>query len=765
MLNEKSTTGQSVIIGAGTMGGGIAAQLANAGWSVRLLDVAGEKGTPETRNAAAIRGLQRIRASRPPLLFLPELAERIQVGNIEDDLDCLADADWICEAVPEEMALKRELNAKIDAHANPNAVITSNTSSLSLRELAARRSAGFRSRFLGTHFFNPPRYLKLVELIVLPDTDPEVACGCARFLDQVIGRRPIYARDTPGFISNRIGPWAMSNDQHTALEMGLTVEETDALTGPLIGRPKSALFRLQDIVGLDVSDMVGRSQYDRLPNDYRRERLLPTDVMTQLIAEGRLGQKSGAGFYKKADGEILALDFESLAYRPRREPEFEGIDAFRKLPLRERIRAIPAHRETRWGAYLTSILTEMVRYSASVAADIADDALSIDRTMMWGFNWEIGPLDIGDLLHSGDPAATKYYQGAGPDRKRLDFRTNTLQPKPDEPEYIDLADLKAQGRTVRQIEDGALVDLGDGVLLLEFLTKMGTLNPALCALIDEARETAARDFRALVVGHQGRNFSAGYNINLFIEGLRSGAWAIVPEEESDLQGAAMRLKYCSVPVVAAPFGYTLGGGCELALHCSALQAFAELQMGLPETSIGILPAGGGTKEMLARAMEGVSDFETAWPRIRSVFGVIARGVISGSAHEARKNGYLRAADGISLNPDRLLFEARRRALAMADAGYRPPARRDVQVFGEQTLAGLKSEIEAEWCAGAISDHDRLVSERVAWVLAGGDLAGARTVSEEYLLRLEREAFASLCREPKSQERMEHTLKTGKPLRN
>ncbi|HLV79036.1 MAG TPA: 3-hydroxyacyl-CoA dehydrogenase NAD-binding domain-containing protein, partial [Chthonomonadaceae bacterium] len=601
MLNEKSVRGTAAVIGAGTMGGGIAAQLANAGWQVRLLDVAGpDPKDPKTRSQAAMAGLERVRKNKPPLLYLPEFAERIQVGNIEDDLGGLRDADWIVEAVAEKMEVKRQVMAQIEAHARPEAVITTNTSGLSLREMTQGRSLDFKRRFLGSHFFNPPRYLKLLELIALPETDPDVAAGFARFAERVLGRGVVMARDTPGFISNRLGMWTLLDTIHTALEEGLTVEEVDTLTGPLIGRPRSATFRLADIIGFDIIADIARSQYARLPEDPYRDRLLLPEPMQRLMAAGRLGEKTGAGFYTREGKEILALDFETLDYRPRREVQIEAVEPLLKRPLAERFAQIAQASETPWGQFLNRILRALIAYARHIGPEVADDALAIDRVMQWGFNWEMGPFEIADVMRAPEDAV--HYSGAGAQRKVRLFGAADLQPVPAEPEYLSLAALKAEGKTVHSSPEGTLVDLGDGVACLEFHTKMNTFSPPLTAFVNTAREIAERDFAALVIGNQGAHFSAGFNLKVFLDAIAASDWGGIDAMLRALQDAFMGLKYARVPVVAAPHGYTLGGGCECVLHCREVQAAAELFLGLPETSVGILPAGGGTTEMLARAM-------------------------------------------------------------------------------------------------------------------------------------------------------------------
>lgn len=763
MVNEKSITGKAVVIGAGTMGGGIAAQLANAGWQVWLLDVPGpDPSDKKSRNQAAAAGWERVLKNRPPLLFLPEFAGRIHVGNTEDDLNVLRDADWVVEAVAEKMDVKRAVMAQIEAHAEPETIVSSNTSGLSLAGMTAARSPGFRSRFLGTHFLNPPRYLKLLEVVALPETNSEVAAGFARFAERVLGHRVVFAKDTPGFISTRLWITHLLHTFHLALEHGLTVEEVDTLTGSLIGRPKSATFRMADLVGLDIIASIARNQYDSLPHDPYRNTLVPPDFFQKLVAEGRLGEKTGAGFYKRDGRDILTLDLNTLEYRPRQEVRVEAVEALLKQPLPERFRALENEGDD-WAKFLNELLDSLVVYIQQVGLEIADDALAIDRVMRWGFGWELGPLEMGEFrTEMREPA---YYTGTGAKRRYRVFGHKELQPMPQELEYLVLSDLKAAGKTVREIPEASLIDLGDGVACLEFHTKMNTFNPALSAFVHTAREIAERDFAALVIGNEATHFSAGYNLNLFLDAIASEDWNALDTMLHDVQFAFLGLKYASVPVVVAPHGYTLGAGCECSLHCHAIQAAPELVMGLPELNVGVIPAGGGTKEMLTRAMADWNGEGDPFPHVERVFDLIAFPKNSGNAEDARKMGFLRPSDTISRNADRQLYEAKEHALGLANAGWQPPVKQDIWVLGEETLARLRMKLHWQHRAGAMTDHDRRIADRVAYILSGGNLPAPQPVREDYLLRLEREVFIELAHEPKSVERMKHVLATGKPLKN
>jgi 3-hydroxyacyl-CoA dehydrogenase len=797
-LNEQSVVGKGVVIGAGTMGGGIAAQLANAGWQVTLLDVANPDAAPsdpKARNQAAEAGLERVKKNRPPLLFLPEFAARIRIGNTEDDLQVLRDADWIVEAVAEKMEVKRAVMARIEAHAGPHAVVSSNTSGLSLAGMTEGRSDAFRARFLGTHFLNPPRYLKLLEVVALPSTDPEVAAGFARFAEQVLGHRVVFARDTPGFISTRLWIMHLLDTMAVAARFGLTVEEADALTGPLLGRPRSATFRMADLVGLDIVADIAANQYAHLPNDPYRERLILPDWMQALIASGRLGDKTGGGFYRREGGASRALDLNTLEYRPRQEVDLPEVKALQALPLPARFEALGAEVASdapAWRRFLREILTGLTDYAARVGPEIAADVLAIDNVMRWGFHWEQGPFEIADrmadgadsavapggerrgfhwelgpfVLESGGSAfAPRNYGGDVSARTFRVFGEQALRRIPETPEYLSLAELKAAGKLVQEDEVASLIDLGDGVLCLEYHTKMNTFSPALTAAVEAARERAEREFAALVIGNQGPHFSAGYNLNLFLERMAAEDWSGIDALLRDVQFAFLGLKYARVPVVAAVHGYTLGAGCEGALYCVAVQAAPELAMGLPEMNVGVLPAGGGTTALLVRAISGLPPGADPFPEVEGVLNRLIYPRNSGSAAEAKKMGLLRDTDGLTRNADRLIYDAKARALGLANSGYQPPVKQSVRAGGADMLARLRVPIHWAYRAGTFTEHDRQIADRVAWVLSGGDLPHAQEVSEEYLLRLEREAFIALAREPKSAARMRHVLETGKPLRN
>lgn len=760
MLDECTTTGLAVVIGAGTMGIGIAAQLANAGWRVRLLDVVGRDA--ESRNACAEAGLARLARSRPPLLFLPEFISQIDAGNTTDDLACMAGADWVVEAIVENMEAKREIVSKIAEHAGDGTVVTSNTSGLNLSQMAASFPDTFRSRFFGSHFLNPPRYLKLLEVVPTTSSYPLIVAGFIRFAEQKLGHRVVVARDTPGFISTRIWIEHLLESIRLAVESGITVEEADYLTGPLIGRPRSGTFRMADIVGLDVICAIAANQYAALPEDPFRDRLVPPDVLQELVKSGQLGEKTGAGFYRKAGNEILSLDLNTGTYRSRVEPAIKLLNVNAKWPLPERMKAIINSEESPEREYVNDLLDSLHNYVSYVGPLVANDVAAVDNVMKWGFQWEMGPYAIEDLRLS----KSNYFADKGGERQAIDFCSNSLKTIVDPPEYVTLAELKSRSRTVLEAPEGALVDMGDGVACIELRTKMNTFGPALCDLFDRARERAERDFLALVVGSDSPNFSAGFNLTLFLEAVPKEDWEGIDGMLRQVQNTFMALKYSSIPSVAAVRGYTLGGGCECAFACSAIQASPELKMGLPELPAGLIPAGGAFKELLFRTFETWDGGSDAFPRSDRAFDFIVAYPNSSSAAHAKKLGLLRKGDAISRNADQLLFDAKQKALELANGRYEPPVKRGVWAVGAEGLARMRMAIHGH-CTGisTISEHDRLIADRVAYVMCGGPLSMPQEVSEAYMLNLEREVFLALVREPKTVDRIRHLLETGKPLSN
>ncbi len=736
----------AVVIGAGTMGGGIAAQLANAGWNVALLD---------TTQEAADNGLARLKANRPPLLFMPEFADKIQTGVFANSAEILKNAVWIVEAVAENMAVKKQVLDFVELCSGKNTKVTSNTSGLSLNEMVADLPPEFRQRFFGTHFLNPPRYLKLLEVIPLADTDRDILAHFVEFAEETLGHRVVMAKDTPGFISTRIWITHLLDTMHTALEQNLSVSEVDAVTGAFLGRPKSATFRMADIVGLDIIAAIAKNQYDALPDDPLRERLILPGKVQALIDSGRTGAKSGAGFYKRDGKEILALDWDTLDYRPVPQIDTAEYDTLAKRSITERAEFLRSHPADHLAHFVQTILESLFGYVLTVAPEIADDVLSIDNVMQWGFGWEHGPFAFSDKFY----ARQWHYHARNepPYRMMRVFAEQELQPVPETPDYIDLNQLEADGKVFLESPVGSLIDLGNDVACLAFKTKMNTLNPELCRFIDEAITFAENNLEGLVIGNQGAHFSVGYDLKILLAAIEAKDYHRVDEMMHAVQSVYSRLKFSRIPVVAAPHGYTLGGGCECVLHCDWISTSAELQMGLPETLAGLVPNGGGMKELLLRSYGTLES-------LLKMMKLLVFPPTSANAYEALESGFLFAYVQICANADRRFAVAKDFVLDQAKRGYSPP---DVQRIVRQGNAMRKSLMDA-WQESvqnqSVSEFDVLLAEQVAEFLCG-TTAAPQEVSENDLLNHEREIFQRLIRLDKTVERIRHLLETGKPLKN
>jgi 3-hydroxyacyl-CoA dehydrogenase len=763
------------------MGARIAAHFANAGFPVDLLDIV----IPDQpkRNAAALAGIENAAQQKPVAFFTDAAMRLIAPGNFEDDLGRLRQCDWIVEAVSENLEIKRRLFERVAQVRMPGTILSTNTSGIPLAGIAESFPHELRRHFLGTHFFNPPRYLHLVELIPGPSTAAEVLAWVANFCDLHLGKGVVPCKDTPNFIANRIGCFFGSTVHKLAVEGDYTVEEVDLLTGPLIGLPRSASFRLVDIIGLDVWAHVLRNLYDLAPNDPARERYLVPEFMERMIERGWLGEKRGQGFYKRAgkgaDKEIHAIDRKTLEYHPAQKAHFAAADTVRGITdLPQRLRTLTAG-EDRAGRFLWPLFRDLFIYSAQLVPEISDRIVEIDRAMRWGFAFPLGPFELWDALGMEETVermrrencaappnvermlasgARRFYGAAdceGQPRTRwFDLHAGAWEDLEPRPGILVLNDIKRARGVVNSNPGASLIDLGDGALCLEFHSKMNTLADDALAMVRAALNEIERGFIALVIANQGEHFSAGANLAALLLQAQEGAWQDLDETIRRFQQANMALKYAPVPVVAAPFAMTLGGGCEMVLHATRVQASAETSMGLVETGVGLIPAGGGCKEMLLRLGNAKAAYE-----------LIGSAKMSGNAAHARELGLLRAQDGITMNPERLVADAKAAALALA-AGYAPGApRQDIPVEGEAGFATLKMAIHLAREGGAITEYDAVIGEKLAHVLSGGPLAVGQTVSEQHLLDLEREAFLSLCGQPKTQERIQAMLKTGKPLRN
>jgi 3-hydroxyacyl-CoA dehydrogenase len=705
------------------MGAQVAAHLANAGVGTLLLDV--------TREIAQA-GLERARALRPDPFFTPATHTLIRTGGLDDDFAGIGHSDWIIEAVVERLDVKQPLFERIEEHRRADAIVSSNTSGIPISALANGRSEGFRRHFLGTHFFNPPRYLRLLELIPTADTDPAILDTIRTFADHRLGKGVVIAKDTPNFIANHLGLHGVMQVFRALATGEYTIEEIDAITGPAIGRPKSATFRTIDIAGLDVLAHVARNLSERLDNADDRALFAVPPIVEDMVRRGWTGAKTGQGFYKKgADGEILTLDPGTMEYRPRKPARLLSLDAARTIEnVRERVEKL-LQGQDKVAHFLRDTLVPTLDYAERVTPAIAHSPADVDRAMRWGFGWELGPFE----LRGKEPRA---------------------------PSLLGAA--RAAG-VVRRNAGASLVDVGDGVLCLEFHSKMNAIGGDTIEMLQAGVREAAANYSALIVANDAVNFSAGANLMLLLLEAQEGNWEDVDLMVRAFQSATMALKHAEVPVVVAPAGLALGGACEIALHAGRVQAAAETYIGLVEVGVGLIPAGGGTKEMLARAMDAAPPGVDIMPSVQRVFETLGFGKTSTSGPDARRLGYLRDVDGISMNRDRLLADAKSAALAGVPDHVPVQPRTAIRVGGESVLATLKLGVHLAWRSGRISEHDALIGRKLAWVLAGGNLTHATTLTEAQLLDLEREAFLSLCGERKTQERIAHTLKTGKLLRN
>jgi 3-hydroxyacyl-CoA dehydrogenase len=788
------------------MGGGIAAHVANAGIPVYLLDIAPRDLTseeekrgltldhPQVRNRIVSASLERLKKSSLAAFFTPEAAQLVTIGNLEDNFEWVGEGDWIVEAIVEQLEPKRELVARIERVRKPNSIVSSNTSGLPIVAISAEASSDFKAHFLGTHFFNPPRYMKLLEVIPTRETKPEVTEFIIDFAERRLGKGVIICKDTPNFIANRFGSISAAMALGYVLDNKYTIEEADAILGPLIGRPKTAMFRLQDLVGLDVSSGVGENLYGLIEQDESREVLRNQNLgtlRTTQMERGRLGDKTGQGFYKKPPkgtrGDILTLDLETMEYRERREPDIPSIrEALKIKPLGERLAFVLAQ-DDRAGALARHVVYNSLAYAARRVPEITEQIINVDKAVRWGYSHELGPFELWDALgvrktveameanaiavapwvkemlgaghenfYRSDDGLLSYYDPA-----RKAYVAEALDER-----KIELSSLKAAGRVVRENRGASLIDLGDAVVCLEFHTKMNTLNEDIKNMLREAvEEVETKDWRGLVIGNEGADFSVGANIS---EAASAGGLSAIERNVREMQDALMSVRFCSKPVVTAPVGRTLGGGCEVSMAGARAVAAAETYMGLVEVGVGLIPAGGGTKEMMARIVSPPMRMGGAdpLPFLQQALQTIATAKVSTSAAEARSLGFLNQGDLIVMSRDYQIGEAKQLVLDMAEAGYSAPARtRTIYAAGRDALAALRAGLYVMQQGGYMSEYDMHVSLKVAHVLCGGNLSSGQWVDEQYLLDLEREAFVSLCGEPKTIERIKHMLSTGKPLRN
>jgi 3-hydroxyacyl-CoA dehydrogenase len=807
------------VLGAGTMGSRIAAHLANAGVSTYLLDIVPPQADAKNRNQIAAAGLDGAKKSKPAAFFDTSLSRLVTVGNFEDDLGKLAECDWIIEAVVENLDIKRVLLKKVEAVRKPGTVITTNTSGLPVHSISEGFSEDFRRNWFGTHFFNPPRYMRLLEIIPTPETDAAAMETVARFCDLRLGKGVVLAKDTPNFIANRIGTFSVLNVMRLMQEMDFSIEDVDALTGTAVGWPKSATFRTVDMVGLDILGHVvknmtasaavasasGSSSTQGL--DERSDLKLP-GFYERMLERKLLGDKTKAGFYKKQRGpegeERLGIDWKTLEYRPRQKAKFASLEMAKNVEsLPERLRMLigmDGGKLDKCGQFLWTALSELWTYAANRIPEISDTVVEIDRAMKLGFNWEMGPFELWDaagvkaslermkkegravspnvekLLSSGKSSWYTDAPNTRSTRAYFDLRTSDYVPV-EVPEGVwSVTVAKKSNGVVKKNSGVSLIDLGEGVACIEFHSKMNALGGDAVQMLHQVLKPggAGDAFEAFVITNDGAHFSAGANIMLLLMSVQEEEWDEVDMMIRQFQEATQLIKFSPKPVVCAPFNMALGGGCEVALHSAFRQAHAELYMGLVEVGVGLLPGAGGCKEMALRAVEasqsirpdGRGESVELMEAMKKAFETIAMAKVSTSAVEAIKLGYMRDSDGITMNRERVLTDAKERALELVKLGYKAPTMRtDIPAPGENILATLKLGVHLMRQGEFISDHEVKIGNKVAEVICGGAVSPGTPISEQYLLDLEREAFKSLCGEKKTQERIAYTLKTGKPLRN
>jgi 3-hydroxyacyl-CoA dehydrogenase len=795
MLNQLIK--KAAVLGSGVMGSGIAAHLANVGIPTLLLDIvpreltADEKAKGLTledmpvRNRISNSSIQKLLKQKPAPLSVKKNLALIEAGNLEDDLSKLKDVDWVIEVVVENLHVKKQVFEKVDRFRKPGSIISSNTSGISVEAMVEGRSDDFKKHFLGTHFFNPPRYLKLLEVVPTQFTDPNVLSFMKTFGEDVLGKGVVEAKDTPNFIANRIGTYGLLVTVQEMLKGGYSVGEIDSITGPLVGRPKSATFRTLDVVGLDTFVHVANNVYEQVEGKEKEVFEVPA-FMKAMFEKGWLGSKSGQGFFLKKGKEILELDPTTLEYGPRKKLSTTATEMSKQEKgTANKLKAL-VYANDRAGQFLWNTLSPSLMYSAQLLGEIAETIVAIDRAMKWGFGWEMGPFETWDAIGveksvlkikeaGGEVPAwvtemlekgfTSFYKE---ENGELYFYQNgEYKPVDFNPKAIDLKQLKNQKGVIKKNSGASLVDLGDGVALLEFHSPNNAIGLDIIQMINFAIDEVEKNYKGLVIGNQGKNFCVGANLAMMLMEVQDDNIFELDMTIRQFQNAMMKIKYSAKPVVAAPFAMTLGGGAEVCLPSSHIQASAETYMGLVEVGVGLLPGGGGNKELYIKHLESIPngvpfDLQNV---ANKVFETIATAKVSTSADEARESNFLDLADGISVNGDHQLYDAKQAVIHLYENGYKQKIRRKVPVVGETGYATLLLGAEAMSLSGYISEHDLKIAKKVAYVIAGGKVPFGTEVDEQYLLDLEREAFLSLIAEPKTQQRMQHMLVKGKPLRN
>lgn len=795
---------KAAVLGAGVMGATIAAHLANVGLPVYLLDIVPRELTPDeekkglnlqspqVRNRLAIAGKKGLLKQKLNPLYRKSNVELITPGNFEDDMAKLKECDWIIEVIVENMEIKKKVFKNVEANWSPGAIVSSNTSGLSINEMVSDCSADFRKYFLGTHFFNPPRYMKLLELIPCKETLPEVMQYMHRFCEKILGKGVVFAKDTPNFIANRIGTYAMVQTIKLMLQEKMSIEQVDAITGPPMGHPKSASFRTMDMVGLDTFCHVARTCIEKSSDPVEKEEMQLPEFLDKMVEQKLLGDKTKQGFYRKVRGEagseIFAIDYDTMEYRPREKARFDILKKTKEAGLKDGFKML-VNSDDEAGKFAWNLTKKLLIYSANRIPEIADDIVNVDRAMSWGFNWKLGPFASWDAIglresvermkNEGEKiptfveemlaggAESFYKEDDAGALSYYDIASKSYRPVPVSAEAISLPSLKKQNKLIKGNDDGSLIDLGDGIVCLEMHTMRQAITPVFTQFIFEAIEETERNFAGMVIGNQAGNFCVGANVGLVLMAAQGGEWDMLNQSVKDFQDAVMAIKYSCIPVVAAPFQMTLGGGMEIILHCDRIHAAAETYMGQVEMGVGLLPGGGGNKELLFRFIEGVPEGLNVdlLPYVQKAFEAIAMATVATSARNAQELGFMRSTDKVSVNQDFLIHDAKQTALGMVTEGYEPPRTKPVRVLGEYGIAAFKAGLQNMRWGNYISDHDMKIALEIASVLCGGNIKPNSMVSEQYLLDIEREAFLRLCGEEKTQERIMSLLTTGRAVRN
>jgi 3-hydroxyacyl-CoA dehydrogenase len=800
----KRTIQKVAVLGSGVMGSRIACHFANIGCEVLLLDIVpkepndAEKAKKLTLESKAVRNrivndaLQFALKSNPSPIYKKEFAGRISTGNFEDDMSKIAASDWVIEVVVENLDIKKKVYEQVEKFRKPGTLITSNTSGIPIHLLTEGRSEDFKDQFCGTHFFNPPRYLKLLEIIPTPHTKPEVISFLLEYGEKFLGKTMVLCKDTPAFIANRVGVYGIMALFHLVEKMGLTVEEVDKLTGPVLGRPKSATFRTGDVVGLDTLVNVANGLKQGLPKDEANSLFVLPDYLKKMVENKWLGDKTGQGFYKKVKNkegksEIQALDLKTLEYKPQQKVKFATLELTKPIDnLKDRIKVLVSGKD-KAGDFYRAIFAGLFQYVSNRIPEISDELYRIDDAMKAGFGWDLGPFEywdaigvkesmalmeqmklppnpwVSDMLAAGNTSFYKIENGV---RRFYDIPSKTYKVIPGTEQFISLDAIRAT-KTVWKNSGTTLTDIGDGILNLEFHTKMNTIGGEVLQGINKAIEIAEKDYRGLVISNEGANFSAGANVGMIFMMAAEQEWDELHMAVRMFQNTTMRIRYSSIPVVVAPHNLTLGGGCEICLHADKVVAHAETYIGLVEFGVGVIPGGGGTKEFAVRLSDSLHEGDVELNTFRDKFLTIGQAKVSTSAHEAFELGIFRKGiDMVVMSRQRQLTEAKAACLEMAEAGYTQPARRkDIRVLGNQALGLVYVGANSMYSGNYMSEHDLKISQKLGYVIAGGDLSEPTKVSEQYLLDLEREAFVSLCTERKTMERLHSIINGGKVLRN